>query len=91
MDPQDNVTIRRALTQLNMNVQNTLDLSINTQDVTTSSLPDLSTDLNEQVSNLAHKIEQLQIQLNAAHYEVEKLSLENSGLKRTNQELLRKN
>lgn len=90
MEPQDNITFRRAQTQLNIN-QSELEMSNDALDGTTSSLPDLSVDLNEQVKMLLEKIQQLQIQLNSAHSEIEQISLENRELIQSNIELKKKN
>lgn len=87
----ENITIRRALTQLNMNIHNESNMSIDNLNDTINSLPDISSNLHEQIRDWSAKLENLQIQLNTAHTEVEQLSLENTELKRTNQDLLRKN
>lgn len=44
------------------------------------SLPDLSTRINEDVSELKEKIEELTLQLKSAHLEIDNLSLENKRL-----------
>lgn len=90
MEPENNnITFRRAHTQLVIR-NNESDLSIDALDGTTSSLPDISVD-NDQITNLTTKIEDLQIQLNSAHGEIEQLLLENKDLKKQNQELSKKN
>lgn len=92
MDPQDNVTIRRAHTTLIVD-RNVTDMSIDALDVSgslCSSLPDLSTD-NRIVNELQQKLDKLQTELNSAHLEIEQLSLENKELRKNNQELCKKN
>lgn len=91
--PLDNITFRRAKTQLHISHSNNeSDMSIDTLDVTTCSLPDISSDINnEQITCLLQKIEQLQIELNSAHAEIESLCLENRQLSKNNQELTKKN
>lgn len=92
MNSQQNITLRRAHTQIAISRTSETDnnMSIDTLDVTTNSLPDITTD-EEQVSLLLQKVEQLQLQLNSAHDEIEQLSLELRLLSKTNQELTKKN
>ncbi|KOB78891.1 putative E3 ubiquitin-protein ligase TRIP12, partial [Operophtera brumata] len=90
MDQQENVTLRRAYTQMTMSI-NESNMSIdNPLDVTTNSLPDLSTD-DDQLRTLLQKIELLETQLNSAHSEIEQLLLQNRELANTNKELAKKN
>lgn len=91
MDQQGNITFRpqRSQTHLSINT-NESNMSVDALDVTTSSLPDVSIDY-EQISALSQKIEHLQTQLISAHDEIEKLSLQNRELAKTNQELMKKN
>lgn len=89
MDHQENITFRRANTQLTIS-RNETNMSIDALDVTTNSLPDLSTD-NDQLEPLLQKIEQLQLELNSAHEEIEQLLLQNRELSKTNKELTKKN
>lgn len=88
MDQQDNITIRRAHTHLDI-TRNVSNMSIDALDVTTNSLPDISID--DELQTLLQKIEQLQIQLKSAHEEIEELSLQNRKLSKTNMELTKKN
>lgn len=88
---KDNITLRRAKTQLAISINET-DMSIDTLDVTASSLPDISCENNnEQVNILLEKIEEIQIQLNSAHAEIERLCLENRQLSINNRDLTKKN
>lgn len=89
---QNNITTRRALTQLDINLANDSDASIDdVLDKSTNSLPSMSADMTEELKNFQHKLDQLNLQLKIAHSEVEKLSLENKSLRKSNQDLLKKN
>lgn len=90
MDAQDNVTIRRAHTTL-VNRDESSNMSIDNLNVSTSSLPDLSSTQNIELESLMQKIEILQTQLNSANQEIEQLSLENRDLRSSNHELAKKN
>lgn len=63
----------------------------NTLECTTSSMPDMSDDEDDQVKLLREEIQNLAKQLESAHKEIELLSVENSTLKRENDNLIRKN
>lgn len=86
----ENITIRRTRTQPCLN-ENISDVSIENLDVTSSSLPDMSIGNNEQICNLLQSIEELKIQLNTAHTEIERLCLENRELQRKNENIAKKN
>lgn len=94
MEYKDNITFRRAKTVLAIADRNDSNMSIDPLDVSTNSLPELSTEEGPNKSlleNYEQKIELLQIQLNSAHEEIEQLSLENKDLRKNNQELAKKN
>lgn len=92
MESQDheNVTLRRAKTTL-LDDRSEIDMSKDTLEVSSCSLPELSADNNSVVLELQQTIEQLQTQLNSAHLEIEQLSSENKDLRQHNQELSKKN
>lgn len=60
-------------------------------DGTSTSLPDISDDEDDQSTKLKQQLEQLTLELNSAHNEIESLTLENMKLKHHNQELQKQN
>lgn len=92
MNSIENITFRRRRTYSDSSNVSELTFTENTLDVTTSSLPDVSDQyVNQQIIQLKEEIENLKINLNSAHDEIESLSLENNELKRTNTELMKIN
>lgn len=87
----ENITFRRARRNSEANKTNESEVSSEILDGTTSSLPDMSNDEIDLTQQLQSRIETLEINLKSAHKEIETLLLENSNLKRRNEELLEKN
>lgn len=86
----ENITLRRtrtkSLSETTANDVSTNDVSCNnmTLDGTTNSMPNISDDEeNDKVQDLLREIGELKSQLLAAHEEINNLSLENSELKQT--------
>ncbi|KAL4719864.1 hypothetical protein ACJJTC_004945 [Scirpophaga incertulas] len=85
----DNITLRRHRTKSESIVTET---SIEEVDDSISSMPDISEDGDtEQLGILREQIEKLTTDLNSAHREIELLSLENNKLKKSNEDLLKRN
>lgn len=85
--PSQNVTIRQKrksiqkkeiITHSHSDNEDSSFLSINTEFRT--SLPDLSTRVNEDIDDLKQKIEELSLQLESAHLEIDNLTLEKNYL-----------
>lgn len=89
----ENITFRRNRSKSETNIdENDITISTNSPiDGTTTSLPDISDDEEDQITKLKLQVEQLTLDLNAAHGEIESLTLENSNLNRLNQELQKQN
>lgn len=88
MDFPNNITFRKALRSTSMtNISSDDNYNVynnSTLDGTTNSLASLSDDGNDiQIKKLRSEIENLKTELNAAHCEVNNLSLENMELKKT--------
>ncbi|KAJ8719337.1 hypothetical protein PYW08_011512 [Mythimna loreyi] len=86
----ENITLRRNRSRRS---ESNHDESNNTtMNCTTNSMPEMSEDEeNSQIKKLQDKIDELTSQLNSAHKEIEILSLENSSLKQSNEDLVKKN
>lgn len=99
MDFLQNITIRRTRTQSDSNLNKTNELSTDTLDdesdntESLSSLPNLSKEYQQKELLIMFKaqIENLETELRGAHQEIECLSLENTNLKKLNQDLVKKN
>lgn len=79
---------RRSDTNEELNVTNELS---STLDGTTSSMPNMSDDDNDETRNLRLEIEKLQLELSTAHEEINNLSIENTELKKALKESTSKN
>ncbi|KAG7296964.1 hypothetical protein JYU34_019878 [Plutella xylostella] len=89
----ENITFRRKRSgsEGNCESNNTMTtVSDRTIDGTTNSLPDTSVENDERYCELEQQIKQLTLELNTAHQEVQNLNLENSQLKRTIEDLSKK-
>lgn len=91
----DNITFRRNRTKSDSSTTSIANVSKTSTespiDGTMTSLPDISDDEDNQTIQLKKQLERLTTELNSAHNKIESLSLENTNLKRINQELLEKN
>lgn len=91
----DNITFRRNRTKSDSNTTSIENESLTSTespiDGTTTSLPDISDDEDNQNTQLKKQLERLTTELNSAHNKIESLSLENTNLMRINQELLEQN
>ena len=90
----DNITFRRNRTKSDSNssiVNESITSTESHIDGTTTSLPDISDDEENQSNQLKKQLERLKIELKSAHINIEALSLENTNLKRINQDLLEQN
>ncbi|KAJ8723137.1 hypothetical protein PYW08_003049 [Mythimna loreyi] len=90
----DNITFRRNRSKSETKTNDTEENSSLTNspiDGTTTSLPDISDDEDEQITKLKQQLEQLTLELNSAHNEIESLTLENMKLNHLNQELQKQN
>lgn len=91
MNYLENITFRRTRTQSDSNVDNDDSRNVTSQtlDCTTNSLPDMSENEDVETLNiLKNEIERLKSELQSAHKEIDELSLENGNLKQSNAELL---
>lgn len=88
----DNITFRRKRTLSEPKDQHESNIISQSLNCTTSSMPDMSDDEDvPQLKVLKDEIARLTSQLNSAHKEIEVLSLENSNLKKINEEFNKKN
>lgn len=93
----ENITMRRRRTRTKSDSITAINESQNeTFDDTVNSLPDLSSDCNndsqqQQIRKLKEQIDNLELELSSAHQEIESLSLENNNLKQVNFDLQGKN
>lgn len=89
----ENITFRRKRSRGSESNHDDSNSGNNTTlNCTTNSMPEMSEDdENNQIKILQDKIDDLTSQLNSAHREIEILSLENSSLKQSNEDLSRKN
>lgn len=94
MNVLENITFRRNRTKSETTTNDTdpdILLANSPIDGTTTSLPDISDDEDDQSTKLKRQLEQLTLELNSAHNEIESLTLENTKLKHHNQELQKQN
>lgn len=93
MNCLENITVRR--TRVRTNSDPALDDNDSTSQIiecTASSMPDLSVEEDcDQVRALKEEIQKLVSQLDSAHKEIDILNLENSKLRCTNEDLIKKN
>lgn len=87
----ENITFRRTRVQSEPTNEDS-DIISQTLNYTSNSMPDISDDEEEhKIKTLNDEIQMLKSQLNSAHKEIEILTLENSKLKQTNEDLVKKN
>lgn len=88
----ENITFRRNRNRAcSETTLNDSDVIPDTLESTVNSMPELSQDENEQLNILKAKLLDLESQLQSAHQEIELLSAENTQLRTTNEDLLKKN
>lgn len=92
MDFLGNITFRRPRTQSDKSIDDSVLNQTETLNCTTNSMPEISDDdENDQIKALQEQIAILTSKLKDALNEIDKLSLENTTLKRVNEDLIKRN